>query len=396
MDKRPVVRICRGDDPLTTVAACAGGDLRALIRPGDRVLLKINQVFGFPRENGATVSAELVRSVALLARQAGAGAIGIADDVGRYQDTMSVFRRFGTSKVAEELGAELIDLKQAPHPMTAVPGGGLAVRQVEIAAPLLEWDVLIGVTKLKTHHQAVMTAALKNMFGAVPDHRKRYFHRRDLEQGLVDINTVRKPDYTIVDAFPAMEGLGPHAGTPLPLNLTLGGRDPVAVDSVGAAIMGFDWRQLRTLRLAAERGLGVADLEGITVAGTPIAEVARPFQTALSVIQQRAEGFIRIAGHSPCSGCVGVVGTVVMLLMRAYGAELDRFAGSELRFGPLPEPPDLKNERLFLVGDCIKGYCDHQRFIPGCPPTITEVMAWLSPADVPLTLWAKTALPGAV
>ncbi|MHB9092673.1 MAG: DUF362 domain-containing protein [Chloroflexota bacterium] len=393
MAKRSMVRIAKGEDRVETALRYVGDDLARLISHGDRVLLKINQVFGFPQENGATVTADLVKAIALLAREAGARAVGIADDPGRYQDTMRIFQGFGTDVAAREVGAQLIDLKQMPHPATPVPGGGLVMEEIEFAAPLLEWDVLIGITKLKTHHQTVVTAALKNMFGAVPDHSKRFFHRRDLEKGIVDINTVRHPDYTIVDAFPAMEGLGPHAGTPVPLNLTLAGADPVAVDAVGASIMGFDPRDIRTIRLAGERGLGVADLSRIDVEGNSIDTVARPFRTALSVIQEKASGYIRIADHCPCSGCTGVVGSAVMVLLRAYGQDLDRFKGSELHFGNPSALPDLDDERVFLVGNCVEGCRDHPRFIPGCPPTLPEVMAWLSPMDVPLTLWAKGVLP---
>jgi uncharacterized protein (DUF362 family) len=55
----------------------------------------------------------------------------------------------------------------------------------------------------------------------------------------------------------------------------IAGTDPVAVDAVSAAIMGFDPRQVGYIRYAEAAGLGVADLEKITILGDPIARVRR-------------------------------------------------------------------------------------------------------------------------
>ncbi len=393
MPEQTVVSIARGDDRIAAARAAIGDRLREVIRPGSRVLLKINQVGGLPIENGSTVHPELAGLVAELSQEAGAAQVGIAEDAGRFNDTMAVFERLGTAAVARRVGAALVDLRQNPHPLTPVPGGGLVVNEMEFAAPLLEWDVLIGITKLKTHHQTGVTGAMKNMFGAVPDDCKRRFHRMDLDKVLVDINTIRHADFTVVDAFPAMEGIGPHQGTPVPMNLTVCGADPVAVDAVGRAVMGFGADFGRHVTLAGERGLGIADLDRIEVQGVPIAAVARPFRTCLDQIKERVKGYVDVVDRTDCSGCACNVGTTFMLLTGRHGKSLEEFRGLRVYLGKVGQVPDVDDESVLFVGDCVRDCAEavegRRRFLAGCPPTISQIMDVISAPDQGLTSFGR-------
>ena len=72
----------------------------------------------------------------------------------------------------------------------------------------------------------------------------------------------------------------------MPLGRILAGADVVSVDTVCAAVMGFDVDRILHVKLAGEEGLGVADLGTIEVRGEKIAEVSRrfmPFQEALGI-----------------------------------------------------------------------------------------------------------------
>ncbi len=60
--------------------------------------------------------------------------------------------------------------------------------------------------------------------------------------------------FAVVDGIVAMEGNGPLRGTPKNTGVILGGDDPLAVDVVAAAVMGFDWKRIALLRgIAATR-----------------------------------------------------------------------------------------------------------------------------------------------
>jgi uncharacterized protein (DUF362 family) len=94
-------------------------------------------------------------------------------------------------------------------------------------------------------------------------------------RNLVSLNQIVKPHVSILDGFIAMHREGPRHGTPIKLGVAIAGTDAVAVDAVGAAVMGFDPMQIGYLRLAHEVGLGIADLSQIEIVGEPIAKVSR-------------------------------------------------------------------------------------------------------------------------
>jgi uncharacterized protein (DUF362 family) len=62
------------------------------------------------------------------------------------------------------------------------------------------------------------------------------------------------------------------------MDLIIAGADPVAVDAVSTAIMGFNPKNIGHITMAAKHGLGVADLDRIVVEGESIASVAKEFK----------------------------------------------------------------------------------------------------------------------
>jgi uncharacterized protein (DUF362 family) len=72
----------------------------------------------------------------------------------------------------------------------------------------------------------------------------------------------------VMDGTTAGNGPGPYALRPEIKNVILASADPVALDAIAARLMGFDpLRDVAHLRLAHERGLGVADPHAITLVG---------------------------------------------------------------------------------------------------------------------------------
>jgi hypothetical protein len=56
--------------------------------------------------------------------------------------------------------------------------------------------------------------------------------------------------FSVVDGIVAMEGNGPVAGEARPAGVIVAGANPVGVDAVCAALMGFDWRRLPIIHAA--------------------------------------------------------------------------------------------------------------------------------------------------
>ena len=384
---KPIVTIMRGRDRVATLRECVGNQLEEVIRPGADVLIKPNLVGGLPPDPGSTVYPETIAAVVKLAREADAGRVVVAEDSGSHRDTTEDYQRMGIVDALAGTGAELLDVSRAPHVKVPVKNG-LVVDWLAYAKPYLDAEVLINLTKLKTHHQSAVSGSLKNMYTAIPEMYKIIFHRRDLEKVLVDINSIRQADFVIIDGFPAMEGLGPENGSPVPMNVAITGQNMVATDSVAASVMGLDPRCVRHLALAERYGLGPDDLNQIEVRGVPIAEVARQFKTGLDQVKEEVAGYVDVVDRTRCSGCTTVVGTVLMLLDRRPGA-LEEIKDTRIYLGAL-SPEEINWEgRVLLVGDCIKGFENYPGFVAGCPPSICEMMARVSLEDVRLTFFER-------
>jgi len=260
------------------------GGIGRFVRPGDRVLLKVNLLLGVPPERAVTTHPSVVRAMAELVKRAG-GEPWIGDASGVYGLTGKALRVAGFAAAAEATGARLVNFEQAGSRKIDLPASRI-LEAVYVARPVLECDVLISLPKLKTHQYTRMTGAIKNSFGFIPGGVKSQVHMiaRTEErfcEALVDIFEIRKPDLCVIDAVEGMEGQGPTAGRPIRSALLLAGTDPVALDAVASSAMGIDDPAvIGTTRIAHERGHGEIDLDRIEIAGPPLSEVRRPFRTA--------------------------------------------------------------------------------------------------------------------
>jgi soluble cytochrome b562 len=170
----------------------------------------------------------------------------------------------------------------------------------------VEADVFISLACMKTHNTAVVTLGMKNLVGisagsvyGVQDwanHWQLHLEAQavgDTNLGgvITDLNSARRINLTIIDGRVAMEGEGPHEGTPVDLGLLIVGKNPVATDTIASTIMGFDAKKIPSLVLSAQKGLGTNDLHQIEVKGLSLEEVFHPFVPATG-----HESFLVISG----------------------------------------------------------------------------------------------------
>src|SRR6185503_3957923 len=144
-------------------------------------------------------------------------------------------------------------------------------------------EVLISLPKLKTHHWAVATLSLKNLFGTMPGicygWPKNELHWRGIDNSIVDIACTRTPDLAIVDGIVGMEGDGPLNGTPKAVGVLVMGADLVAVDATCCRLMKLDPEKVGYLMMGARKKLGLIAEQQIEQLGETIASRAQPFET---------------------------------------------------------------------------------------------------------------------
>jgi len=278
-EEKSVVAIAKNDDPAeaTREAIRLTGGLKDIVKPGCWVVVKPNGTQPRPPETGVVTHPEVLRAVIELVREAGAGRITVAENGGtRNADGSPLLQTAGWDKVIKETGVEWISINASPT-RTVKPESPLGMKEYEVSPAVLDCDVLISVAVLKTHNTAMFTGALKNMFGIVPGYKVAIHKALAVDGAVADLNKLHKLDFAVVSACPAMEGYGPIDGPPVNLKAVLAGRDAVALDAVGANIVGYSPYEVGHIVCCERAGLGTADLNKIEVRGVPVSSLTRRF-----------------------------------------------------------------------------------------------------------------------
>ncbi len=216
---------------------------------------------------------------------------------------------YGYADMAKKLGVTLVDLNYAePYKDFAKtsPGTDPFIYDEFTFNPILnEIDAFVSVSKMKCHNVLGVTHTMKNLVGLVPyrfytmnngDKYRSGFHGEAAEMKVrlpsvvMDLNHARPVNLSIIDGIMTTEGgEGPWitALTPIAPGIMLGGKNPVATDSVATAAMGFDPTSdypdepfvngHNHLNMAAKLGMGTNRIEEIKVVGETIEDVKMKF-----------------------------------------------------------------------------------------------------------------------
>jgi uncharacterized protein (DUF362 family)/Pyruvate/2-oxoacid:ferredoxin oxidoreductase delta subunit len=244
------------------------GGITAFVKPGDRVLLKVNLLAPARPEEAVTTHPEILRAMIREAKSAGASVVRVGDGPG-VGTTAENMRACGLEQVCHDEGAE-IAVFDAIAPFDN-PENTIGKR-LELTSHLLDTDVLITLPKLKTHVQMGYSGALKNQYGLIPGTKKAEYHFRLQDRDLlcdlmIDINRTGKVRLALMDAVYGMEGPGPHGGTPRKIGLVMASADLTALDYIACGIIGLDPDSYPLIQAAKRGNYGTANANAIEVVG---------------------------------------------------------------------------------------------------------------------------------
>jgi uncharacterized protein (DUF362 family) len=129
---------------------------------------------------------------------------------------------------------------------------------------------IVQMPTVKTHSYTTYTGALKNAFGGLLNLKRHYTHSW-IHETLVDLlaigREIHSGMFATMDGTTAGSGPGPRTVVPHDKNIILASEDQVAIDSVAAKMMGFNWKDLPCIALSHEHKLGVGDPADIEIVG---------------------------------------------------------------------------------------------------------------------------------
>jgi uncharacterized protein (DUF362 family)/NAD-dependent dihydropyrimidine dehydrogenase PreA subunit len=235
------------------------GGMSAFVKPGQKVLLKVNLLMKKRPEEAVTTHPSVVEAVVRLVQEVGGIPI-IGDSPGgpyTVSALQAIYARSGLREVAERTGAILNE--DVGQTTIQYPEGKIA-KSLTVTNCVLDADVVIPLSKLKTHGMMTFTGAVKILFGVIPGLLKAEYHLKmfkvhDFADLLVDIATWVRPTLSIMDGVVGMEGDGPSAGNPRNIGALILSTDPFALDVVAADLIGLKLEKVPTIMAARVRGL---------------------------------------------------------------------------------------------------------------------------------------------
>ncbi|WP_455277967.1 DUF362 domain-containing protein [[Eubacterium] cellulosolvens] len=238
------------------------------------ILIKPNYLNASHPSTGITTDSRVIEGIIKFLKQKEVKEIIIGEGSG-FSDTFEPYRVAGVDTVAEKWNIKLVDLNKDDY-VEVHPQNPLTLKKVKVAKTALE-STIISVPKLKLHRIAGVSLSIKNMMGAMKPKGSMHTH---LSSNIADLASIITPRIAVIDGIIAGEG-HESSGNPVEMNLVIAGTDPVAVDSVGAAVMMIPPDDVKHLRFAEKIGLGTNDLNKIEILGEPIEKVRKKFRRAI-------------------------------------------------------------------------------------------------------------------
>ena len=239
------------------------GGMSNFISKGDIVVLKPNISWDRVPEQAATTNPQVVAEVVKMCLESGAKEVKIFDNT--LNEARRCYKRSEIEKAASEAGADVKHVYSRKFKRVSIPEGEL-VKSWEIYEDVLEADKIINLPIAKHHSLCQVSLSMKNYMGFLGGRRGQL--HRDFDVKITDINTFVKADLIILDSYRMLLRNGPSGGSLNDVKLAktvVCGTDPVAVDSYGASLFGFDPNKIGFINVANERGLGIKDLNKLNI-----------------------------------------------------------------------------------------------------------------------------------
>ncbi|MFC2067236.1 DUF362 domain-containing protein [Chloroflexota bacterium] len=207
----------------------------------------------------------------------------IGEGSSKHGDTMSAFSSYGYLPLKDNYNVEFRDLGQDDYITFEVLGSNLSWVTVRLAKSCFN-SYIVSVTRMKTHMRVGVTLTIKNMaIGSILDPDRQptrgglvSHDPKDLNLSIARLAKVVFPHLAIIDGVVGMEGNGPVQGTPISSGVAVAGTDALAVDEVGAQLMGFDPRIIGYMwYLSNIRNLSAEDIE---VLGEDVVHCTKKFK----------------------------------------------------------------------------------------------------------------------
>lgn len=377
---RPWVRVTHGRGAYEN-ARSALGELDLTVVRGRSVLLKPNAGRVFPGGSGVVTHPEVVAAAIDAFSEAGARVmVGDSPIVGVRR--FEALEASGIMAVAVQRRCPVIDLDQGP-PVRVPLSHGRSVREIKLCSPVSRADLVVSIPVMKCHMHTGVSLAVKNMKGCLWRRSKVDLHMlpalddcsdKSLDVAIADLSEALLPQLSLIDGTVGMEGLGPSAGKPKPLDVVVLAADAYAADAAACQLMGRAALDIAHLRLGAERGYGVVDLTQLAVSPPGWQRLSEPFEPPPQNLTIEFPNVL-VLDRKSCSACQ----STMLLFLKRYAPRLfDYFPQNQPISVAIGKGHDQLPPGTLCIGNCTGRQRDRGVYVAGCPPVGSAILRTIS------------------
>jgi len=245
---------------LTRQAVDALGGMGRFVSKGNVVWIKPDIGWDRRPEQAATTNPDVVATLVEMCYQAGAKKVLVSDNP--CNPARLTYPRSGIQPAAEKAGAEVPFLDERKFRRMSL--NGKVLKEWEVYQDIVEADRLINVPIAKNHNLCLATLGMKNLMGVIGGARNRL--HQDLGGTVADLAAFLKPRLVVLDAIRVLTANGPVGGNLADVkrkDTLVAGVDQVAVDAVGATLLGYKPESIVYIVQGNARGLGTMDFKSL-------------------------------------------------------------------------------------------------------------------------------------
>jgi len=251
-------------DELVRRAVAALGGIEKFVPKGAKVIVKPNICVDYHTyEYAATTNPWVVGALVKMCFEAGAASVKVMD--APFGGTQKhAYEISGIKEQVEAAGGEMAYMLAYRYVETDFPKA-VVMKKNGVYDDILNADVLINVPIAKQHSSSRLTLGMKNLMGVVWNRSTLHMN---LGQCIADLNSLIRPQLTIVDAVRILTANGPtggYLGDVKKLDTIVASPDVVAADSYAAAFFGLKPEDLAYIVAGTAMGLGRSDLVNMKI-----------------------------------------------------------------------------------------------------------------------------------
>lgn len=207
---------------------------------------------------GVTTRVQFVRSLIQVLSQINPDLkIYVGDGEGGYNSfsISEAFENMGFFELERDFAhVKVVNLSKIPSKLIKLdtPRGRYQIGLPEIFFNEIDFSISCPVAKV--HCMTKVSLSYKNQWGCLPDNM-RLRHHYMFDYIISKISDILKFKYAFLDGKYGLNNNGPMVGDPVEINWFVASNSLGAFDMIVSEMMGFDWRKISHLKMAAKYGL---------------------------------------------------------------------------------------------------------------------------------------------